>query len=279
MEKLGKNGLAYAGTRPERLLLLTCLFFAIIAVSSLLSLAWRPAVGGPRQDSRAITGYALFPSPLPDLAASVTVDNPVKTGESVLVSVKTANVGAGAAGASTTFVSTDAGGKTFGIPALKAGESVTRKFAYYCTAPGRHPLSANPDIHRMVKESDERNSFNAAVDCVGDYAKPDLKSRFARTTGGIINAVTRQNVTIYENTSNTGLGFAQPSATRVYQDNRTLAVFPKPGLASGASAGSNFTYYCGRFGTFLLSTKADYDNRVSEVNEADNIGVVYVICG
>lgn len=302
MEKQDNGGgstSSLSGPSVERLLLLISLFLLIIAVVSFLSLVQPTTASSP---SNPLSGYFIGAqsagiqtigsmnaqgggnppsSLLPDLISGLSPKNPnVRTGSGITIYVKTTNLGPGIAGQSMTGVYSDASGKSFGVPRLARGESSTKTFTYYCNSAGYHPITSVADALNQVRESNEyNNNFTTVVNCVGNYVKPDLISRFENTTNGSVYGVFRSNVTLSEVTSNVGLGAALQSYTRVYLDNQTLAVFSKPALAPGGSSRSKVSYYCGKVGSYLISSKADYDNRVDESSESNNIGIVYLVCG
>ena len=222
-----------------------------------------------------------------DLAiASVTAPLDGGAGQAVTLGDTTRNIGAGAAGPSTTsyYLSAnsvlDAGDVLLGsraVPALAPGASDSGTASLTVpagTASGLYYVFAKADAGDGVAEISETNNTLYALMRIG----PDLVVS-ALTVPGTAGA--GATITITETTRNSGGGAAVASTTRFYLSTNpsldaadvALASRAVPALAAGASdsASTSLTIPAGlAAGTYYLIASADADNAVAEFQEPNN---------
>lgn len=293
----------------ERLLTIIALFLIIIAFSSVYYLDSISRVSLSQQavsNQNALSGYFLAvssarssvtaPAALPtpaaissksgsDLVTILPPDSTAKQGQVTVFKVKTQNFGDRNSDPSRTKIQLPLGEQVLNIPALAPGSFVYSDFAFECPSGnlGGNTVLSFGDFYGQVSETNEGNNNDVMiVTCIqggtnsANLAQPDLISRFPDAVNGTLSGRVGSNVTIRESTKNIGTAYAKPSKTKVTAG--ASRVFNKPGLGVGQVKTDLFQFACKKAGVFPVSTAADYDFKIPELNESNNGESVVLRC-
>ncbi|MFH1750898.1 MAG: CARDB domain-containing protein, partial [Candidatus Micrarchaeota archaeon] len=201
--------------------------------------------------------------------------NPI-VGESVTISVKTKNVGAGNSGVSSTTKLNKPAGQinNFAVPALAAGASDIDTTTFVCPSTGSFSFTAIADNTGAVTESNESNNqLSNSLNCGTN--QPDLiieAINFSNPTPGL-----NDTITVYIYTRNIGAGSSGISTvTRLTAPE--VRDFTVPVLGVGAASVATYTYTCASSGIKTFSASADIYSQLNELNEGNNAKNVTVNC-
>lgn len=211
-------------------------------------------------------------TPKPDLIVSMlTPGQPsYTTGSGASTTATIINQSSAAAGGFYVSLNTGGSTQTSYVSGLAAGATTTASFSFTAPATAQTlTLTATADSNNQVAESDEANNTRTTTLSIVAPAFPDLI--ISALTPGQPSYLTGSSATATATITNQGNAPASVFYVSLTGGGRTPGFYIS-GLAAGASTTASFNFTAPATAqTLTLTATADYDNRVVESDENNNV--------